>query len=351
MGSPRVEMLARFGPYEGGWRDGEFHNPEGLASDSEGNIYVADETNHRVQKLAPDGRMLWKVGSIGPDGRPRAGTGPGEFNNYRSVSVDHDDNLYVGDSRNCRVQSFDSAGRFRFMFGSQGNGPGQFGGGAGPNGVAVDEDGFIYVTDTHTSLGGNNRVQKFDQQGHFILSFGEHGTGPGQFAGKVGPPVPTDSRVGGGTPEGPYGIAIGALSGHLYIADTDNSRIQVFDREGVFVRSFGEGTLIQPRQICLDSRENLYTAGFHTPPQLDGIGDAKQPWPEVRFLWVLDREGRLLLRIGAKEADDLAKAIGEPGGLFDHGGGRHHSVTLSRADETLLYFQSGHVILKCRIHW
>ena len=350
MASPRAEMLARFGPYEGGRRDGEFHNPEGLASDSDGNIYVADETNHRVQKLDPDGGMLWKVGATGPDGRPRAGTAPGEFMMHRAVATDHDDNLYVGDSQNNRVQSFDSSGRFRFMFGSQGNGPGQFGGVSGPNGIAVDEDGFIWVSDTHTALGGNNRVQKFDQQGRFISSFGEHGAGPGQFAGKVGPRTTTDSKIGGINPEGPYGIVFGALSGHLYIADTDNSRIQVFDREGNLLRSFGQGTIYGPRQICLDSKENVYVAGFHMAPDMGGLG-ARATWPQVRFLWLLDRDGNLLLTIGVEEANEHAAAIGEPARQFDYPGGRHHAVTLSKTDESLLYFQSGHVILKYRIHW
>ena len=105
MGGPRFEMLARFGPYEGGWQDGEFHNPEGLACDSDGNIYVADEMNHRVQKLDPDGRVLWKIGAIGADGRPRPGTAAGQFKMHRAVHVDHEDNLYVGDSQNSRSRS------------------------------------------------------------------------------------------------------------------------------------------------------------------------------------------------------------------------------------------------------
>ena len=341
MGGPRFEMLARFGPYEGGWRDGEFHNPEGLACNSDGNIYVADEMNHRVQKLDPDGRMLWKIGAIGADGRPRPGTAAGQFKMHRAVHVDHEDNLYVGDSQNSRVQKFDSAGRFQLMFGSQGNGLGQFGGVSGPNGVAVDQDGFIYVTDTHTALGGNSRVQKFDHRGRFVLAFGEHGTGPGQFAGRVGPRSPTADSVGGLSPEGPYGIAIGPKSGNLYVADTDNGRIQVFDRQGSFLRLFGEGTIYGPRQICLDSNENVYVNGFHMAPDMDGLGDARPTWAEARFLWVLDSEGKLLAKIGSEDA----------GGLFEHGGGRHHAVTLSKVDESLLYFQAGHMILKYRILW
>lgn len=337
MSGPRVELLAAFGPYDGGWRDGEFHNPEGLASDSRGNLFVADETNHRVQKVDSDGKMLWKVGGVGPNGRPRAGTAIGEFMMHRGVATDDDDNLYVGDSWNHRVQKFDAAGRFQFLFGSFGTGPGQFGG-SGPNGVAIDGDGFIYVTDTHTLMGGNSRVQKFDRRGHFVLAFGEHGTRPGQFAGKI----PLRRRIGhfGVTaPEGPYGIAVGKRSGHLYVSDTDNCRVQVFDRQGRFLRTMGEGILYKPRQLCLDSRENIYIAGFHGAP--DFGGGSLTVGAQHRFLWVLDREGGLLARITAEDAH----------GLFTHPGGRHHAVAVSYADESLIYIQAGQHVLKFRLHW
>ena len=344
MSGLRVEMLASFGPYEGGWRDGEYHNPEGLSSDNSGNFWVADETNHRVQLISPEGRMLQKIGAIDQNGRPREGTAPGEFNNIRGVCVDHDDNVYVADSGNHRVQTFDSNGRFRLLFGSAGNGPGQM---FGPDGVAVDRDGSIYVTDTHTVLGGNNRVLKFDHLGRFLFSFGGHGTGPGRFAGQA-------PLVAG--PEGPYGIDIGSRTGHLYIADTYNSRVQVFDREGHYLRSIGEATIFEPRQLCLDSRENIYIAGFHMPPFMSGLHGIEPiatfgAAPSNRFLWVLDSDGGLLVKVGAEEADALAREKGEPEGVFDHGGGRHHAVTVSKSDESLVYFQSGHQILKYRIHW
>ena len=343
MSGPRVEMLGRFGPYDGGWRDGEFHNPEGLASDSQGNVYVADEFNHRVQKLDPNGRMLWKVGAIGKDGRPRTGTAPGQFGMFRGVCIDDEDSLYAADSQNSRIQKFDSKGRFAFLFGSHGNRPGQM---DNPDGVAVDSDGHIYVADTHTTLGGNHRVLKFDDQGRFLFAFGEHGTGPGQFAGKI--PV--------GASEGPQGIDVGQRSGHVYVADTYNSRIQIFDREGRFLRIIGDGIVHVPRQLCLDSRENVYVVGFHYAPVMRGVDmiDPVETWgaaPHNRFLWVLSSDGRLLVRIGTDEADALAKAVGEPEGLFDHAGGRHHGVCVSKADESLVYIQCGQHILKYGIHW
>ncbi len=338
---PRIEMLDALGCYEGGWKDGEFHNPEGLASDSAGNLYVADETNHRVQKIDQYGKLIFKIGGVGLDGRPVGGTAPGEFLMHRAVCVDHHDNLYVGDSQNNRVQSFDSLGNFRFMFGSQGNGEGQFGGVSGPNGVAVDDDGFIYVTDTHTALGGNNRVQKFNSKGSFILQFGGHGLENGLFAGKVLSRSPYAGVIGGLNPEGPYGVAVGPKSGLLYIADTDNSRIQIFERDGKFVKSVAEGLIFGPRQICLDSQENIYVPGFHMAPDIVGLENARPTWADVRFLWVLNNDGELIFKIGNQDAR----------GLFEHGGGQHHAVTLSKIDESILYFQAGHHIMKFKIHW
>ena len=231
------------------------------------------------------------------------------------------------------------------MFGSFGTGPGQM---VSPDGVAIDRDGYIYVTDTHTRFGGNNRVLKFDPEGHFVSSFGEYGTRPGQFAGSF----PFEGGV-----EGPCGIDIGRRTGHLYIADTNNSRIQVFDRDGSFLRSMGEETIFQPRQLCLDSQERVYIAGFHMPPVMGGVDETVDPiatWgsaPPNRFLWVLHREGELLLSIDGAEADRLAREKGEPQGLFDHPGGRHHAVTVSRVDESLVYIQSGHHVVKYRVHW
>ena len=93
-------------------------------------------------------------------------------------------------------------------------------------------------------------------------------------------------------------MAIGPKSGLLYIADTDNSRIQIFDKNGKFVRSLGEGLIFGPRQICLDSEENIYVPGFHMAPDIAGLENARPTWADVRFLWVLNNEGNTIFKIG-----------------------------------------------------
>ena len=187
MGTPKAELVMIIGnEILGGWGLQEFHDPEGLACDSQGNLIVADEANHRLVKVnGKTGEFIWKLGRTTLDGLPREGTAQGEFRLFRACCTDKDDNIYVADSLNCRIQKFDNDGNFLMMFGSWGSAPGQFGGESGPNGIAVDDDGFIYVSDTHTVLGGNNRIQKFDPDGVFVMSIGRYGTRPGEFGGRV----------------------------------------------------------------------------------------------------------------------------------------------------------------------
>jgi sugar lactone lactonase YvrE len=131
------------GPLEPG--DGQFKYPEGVAVDTSGNVYVADEGNHRIQKFTSDGTFLTKWGSNG--------SGNGQFSGPYGVAVDASGNVYVADIYNYRIQKFTSYGTFLTKWGSLGSGDGQF---ANPMGVAVDSSGNVYVADTW-----NHRIQKF----------------------------------------------------------------------------------------------------------------------------------------------------------------------------------------------
>ncbi len=142
-----------------------------------------------------------------------AGAGDGQFTTPALIAVGPDGSVYVADTGNQRVEKFDANGAFLLAFGSAGAGNGQF---SGPSGVAVGPDGSVYVTDT-----GNNRVERFDANGTFVSTWGTAGAGDGQF-------------------QGPEGIAT-ASDGSVYVGDAGNARVERFFADGTFENSFTSG--------------------------------------------------------------------------------------------------------------
>jgi DNA-binding beta-propeller fold protein YncE len=103
------------------------------------------------------------------------------------VAVDKDGNLYVSDTFNDRVEIFDADGNFIRTFGKAGDGPGYF---ARPKGIAVDSDGHIWVAD-----GVQDRVQVFTPEGRLLIWIGGHGGLPGQFNALAGLTIDKNNRV------------------------------------------------------------------------------------------------------------------------------------------------------------
>ena len=135
-----VTLVATWGSKEGGPGESEFHNPSAIACDYAGDVIVADTGNHRVMKLDGDGRTLWTVGGMDSNGLPLAGTAQGEFRSPQGVCTDSDNNIYVADTQNSRVQKLSPNGDLMTVFGAWGIERGQFGG-EGPLGVTVDDHG------------------------------------------------------------------------------------------------------------------------------------------------------------------------------------------------------------------
>jgi hypothetical protein len=123
-----------------------------IALDKQNNIYVAENANDKIEKLAPNGTSLMVFGS--------PGSLPGQFINDKGVYVDSNGNIYVADSTNNRIQKFDSQGNFIFQFGKIGTGPGQL---HNPRDVVDDNGGNLWVSDTD-----NHRIQEFDKNGNYI---------------------------------------------------------------------------------------------------------------------------------------------------------------------------------------
>jgi tetratricopeptide (TPR) repeat protein/sugar lactone lactonase YvrE len=148
------------GPVNGGSGNGQFNGPEAVTVDSSGNIYVADKSNHRIQKFNSSGGFLAAWGGYG--------SGNGQFNNPEGIAVDSSNNVYVADTGNNRVQKFTSSGAFVKTWGTAGSGNGQFN---GPHAIDVNPNGGVFVMDR-----SNVRVQKFTTNGGYLTQFGVGGT-------------------------------------------------------------------------------------------------------------------------------------------------------------------------------
>src|SRR5208283_4961753 len=160
--------------------------PGGLALDVENRLlYVADIEQDQV--LVYDADSLKLLRRIGTAGQNHALTTPGDFARPAGVAVDPDGNLYVADTLNNRIEIFDGDGKFIRTFGKAGDGPGYF---SRPKGVAIDGDNHIWVAD-----GMQDRVQVFNQENQLLISFGGHGLLPGQFQGLVNIAIDKNNRV------------------------------------------------------------------------------------------------------------------------------------------------------------
>jgi DNA-binding beta-propeller fold protein YncE len=161
-------------------------SPSGLAIDRENRqLYVSDVELDQVLVYDADTFKLKR--KIGTTGHNHELTSAGDFAKPTGLAVDQEGDLYVADTLNNRIEIFDADGRFISTFGKAGDGPGYF---ARPKGVAVDGDGHIWVAD-----GVQDRVQVFNKETQLLISFGGHGLLPGQFQGLVGVAVDKMNRV------------------------------------------------------------------------------------------------------------------------------------------------------------
>lgn len=190
---------------------GQLNDPKNVAVDGQGNLWVADTGNSRVQKFSPDGRPQAMIG--------REGEGAGEFKQPWGLAFDAQGNLWVADTWNHRLQKFSPDGKFLLQVGKFGQG--QDAANAqelllyGPRAVVVAPDGSLWVADT-----GNRRVL--------------HLNADGQIIGLIGSGSATGSGRGPGQLNEPVGLSVDT-QGNLWVADTWNRRIQQFDATGRYL--------------------------------------------------------------------------------------------------------------------
>lgn len=188
--------------------------------------------------------------------------GKGEaFESPQGVAVDADDTIYVTDSARGRIFVFDGEGRFQRFIGSLKGGEGFF---KRPTGIAVNSAARqLYVTDTL-----RHRVYRLGLDGSVLGYFGERGLEPGQFN------FPTEIALRGS---------------ELLVVDAMNFRVQTFTPDGRFLRSFGAlgdrtGYFFRPKGAALDSEGNIYV--------VDGLLETVQVFsPAGELLYFFGRSG------------------------------------------------------------
>jgi DNA-binding beta-propeller fold protein YncE len=155
----------------------EMKNPCGIAIDNDNRlIYVVDTDLDQVLVYDADSyKLLRKIGTTGKDHTLRSA---GNFSKPTNAAVDKDGNLYVSDTLNDRIEVFDAEGNFVREWGKNGDALGDF---ARPKGVAIDSDGHVWVSDAML-----NRMTVFTPEGQPLLGFGGFGGGPGQFQAMTG---------------------------------------------------------------------------------------------------------------------------------------------------------------------
>ena len=206
-----------------------FGEVSGVAVNSRGHVFVFTRSNSaNGPAYAPAAAQLLEFGPKGEFIR-EVGRGSYAWSFAHTVRIDRDDNIWAVDKGSDLVVKFNPAGRIVWVFGRRKEsaddetGPwehpnpplahvdGLF---RQPTDVAWDSRGNTYISDGYI----NSRVAKYDANGDWVKSWGEPGTGPGQF------------RL-------PHAIAVDAQD-RIYVGDRSNRRIQVFDAEGTFLRMF-----------------------------------------------------------------------------------------------------------------
>jgi tripartite motif-containing protein 71 len=206
-----------------GSAEGQMSTPADALADEQGNVWVLDRGNSRVQRFGSDGAFISKFGS--------AGSGEGQLNLPTAIALDHVGNILV--TEHGRVQKFSPSGQSLLQFGSLGYGESQF---YLTRGITVGADDSLWIADTQG-------VRRFTPQGQFIERVGASGTGQIYSAQSLAT----------------------APNGDVYVVDANASRIKVFDKNGDYLRGFGSagtgpGQFSTATEVDVDEQGNVWVA-------------------------------------------------------------------------------------------
>jgi sugar lactone lactonase YvrE len=230
-----------------------FDLPYGLAIDKQGNVYVADSGNNKIRKITPNGEVSTIAGSS--KGFANGSGSSAKFNNPYGLAIDEQDNLYVSDMGNHKIRKITSNGVVSTLAGSTigfSNGSSSSAKFNNPSGVAVDGQGNVYVADFV-----NHKIRKINPNGEVT-------TLAGSSKGFI------DASGTNAKFNYPNGITIDA-QGTLYVADNGNHKIRKITSEGMVSTlvgmnsGFADGSKNQakfssPYGMAVDEQGNLYVA-------------------------------------------------------------------------------------------
>ncbi len=193
-----------------------------------------------------EGSTLDPVLKLDANGKVVASFGGGLVNWPHGFYVDRSGDVWVTDGRAANdkghtVTKFSPSGKVLMTLGKAGvagNAPGMF---DTPSDVITTPSGDIFVADGHGVMQGhqtNDRIVKLSKDGKFIMAFGKHGSGPGEF-------------------DVPHSLALNS-AGRLYVGDRSNSRIQIFDQDGKFIAEWKE--FGRPSSVYIDKNDTIYVA-------------------------------------------------------------------------------------------
>lgn len=191
-------------------------------------IYISDTNNKKVQVFDQSGTKIFTFGKEGKD--------TGEFNFPYGITGDKKGNVYVADLYNGNISIFDKKGNFKDYFKEQ-----------DPNAASITAPGAIRIFDEKLYVADieRNKVLVFNLKGEKLLEIGKAGVNEGEL-------------------RAPNAIAVDPDE-NIYVSDTGNQRVQIFDKTGKFVKIIngskdgkGGSTLVNPRGIAVDSRGILY---------------------------------------------------------------------------------------------
>lgn len=270
---------------------GEFEGISNLAVDSQGNVYATDNLRDHINVFDNSGNFLMAWGD--------SGCANGEMAQPIGICIDAMDNVYVAswllfeeevsDSCEARIQKFTSAGTFLARWSEYGPGLGEI---DGPFGLAVDADGYVYVTEFNV----NNRVQKFAPDGTPDLTWGGSESIIPVLSNPVGIAVTPGGELivtdwgpsyqhrvlsftntggliyqyaqGSGSANGqftqPCGVAVDG-NGDIYVTDRGNDRVQKFAPEGTLLTVWGTtgsgpGEFEGPWDVAVDDFGNVFVS-------------------------------------------------------------------------------------------